>query len=207
MAGFVAVVLAWAFKTNTNLLYVFYLLCSYVILQLLVTRLSLRVGLFVVFLVFLFVSPKPRFPEQRTFFSGPSASKILAAGATRSYRFMLAPLRERQAECGSLQRADIYVHGKHVDGPDRAPVLSVDQGTVSDQKLSPFYAYVMLSGRADFAAGLPDEVRVGLHNPGQNPFAIYLGPESADARVYPEAVFMKFETPACHIVVHSNPVD
>jgi hypothetical protein len=65
----------------------------------------------------------------------------------------------------------------------------------------------MLSGRADFTGGLPDDVRVGLHNPGEDPFAIYVGPESTDTRIYPDAVFMKFETPACHIVVHSNPVD
>jgi hypothetical protein len=132
----------------------------------------------------------------------------LAAGATRSYRFMLAPLRNRQGECGLLQRADIYVHGKHADGEDAAPVLSIDGGSISEQTQSPFHnKVIILRGRAEFAGGLPDEVHVGLHNGGQKSFTVYLGPEIANARVYPEAVFMKFDSPECHIVVHANPVD
>jgi hypothetical protein len=211
LAGLAAVAVAWTFKINTNFLFVVYLFCSYAIVQLLLTRLPLRVGLLALFLFLLFYSPKPipALPEQNMLAGEPwqSVGRDLPAGATRSYRFMLAPLRSRQEECGSLQRADIYVHGKPADG-DLLPILSIDGGTISEQTHSPFYnKLIVLRGRAEFAGRLPDEVHVKLHTRGEKPFTIFLGPEIANARVYPEAVFMKFDSPECRIVVHANPVD
>src|SRR6185295_1946198 len=154
LAGLAAVAVARTFKINTNLLFVVYLSCSYAIVQLLLIRLPLRVGLLAFFLLFLFYSPNPipALPEQNKLSGEPwqSSGRVLAAGATRSYRFMLAPLRNREGECGSLQRADIYVHGKHADGEDVAPVLSIDGGTISEQTQSPYYNNVIfLRGRAE----------------------------------------------------------
>jgi hypothetical protein len=212
LAGLAAVAVARIFTLNTNLLFVVYLSCSYAIVQLLLIRLPLRLGLLALFLFFLFYSPNPipALPEQNKLSGEPWQSRgvDLAPGATRSYRFMLAPLRSRQGECDSLQRAEIYVHGTLAAGEDAALVLSIDGGTVSEQTQSPFLGKLtVLRGRAEFSGTLPDEAHVRLHNRGQKSFAIYLGPEIANARVYPEAVFMKFDSPKCHIVVHANPVD
>ena len=210
LAGLAAVAVAWSFRINTNLFYVVFLSCSFIAVQLLMTRLSLRLSLLAFFLFFLFYSPGriPAPPEQSKLMVPDLAGKTVPAGATRSYRFLLAPLRDRKSECGSLQRADIYVHLKFGDGADRAAVLSVDQGRITGQDETPFYAgYTILRGHAEFAGELPDEVVVGLHNPGQKPFEIYLGAEVAKGRVYPEAVFMKFETPECLVVAHSHAID
>lgn len=212
LAGLAAVIVAAIFKINTNLLFVVYLSCSYAIIQLLLTGLPLRVGLLALFLFFLFYSPNPipAVPEQNKISGEPWQSRgvDLAPGATRSYRFMLAPLRSRQGECGALQRADIYVHGILAAGEDAALVLSIDGGTVSEQTQGPFLGKLtVLHGRAEFAGPLPDETHVRLHNSGPKTFTVYLGPEIANARLYPEAVFMKFDSPKCHIVVHANPVD
>jgi hypothetical protein len=210
MAGMAAVAVAWKFQINTNLFYVVYLACSYGIVQLLTTRLFLRLGLFALFLFFLFYSPKqiPAIPEESKLAGPQFIGRIVHAGATRSYRFKLAPLRDRKGECGSQQHADIYVHFKIGDWAEPAPVLSIDHGTISGQDQTPFYAgYTILRGRAEFAGELPGEVVVGVHNPGQKPFEIYLGPEVAKGRIYPEAVFIKFETPECLIVAHSSHVD
>jgi len=209
LAGLTAVAVA-SFRINTNLFYVVFLSCSYAILQLVLARLSLRVGLLAFFVFFLFYSPRPipGFPEESKPMGPQFVGRMVPAGATRSYRFLLAPLRDRKSECGSLQRADIYVHLKYGDGADRTAVLSVDQGRITGQDETLFYlGYTILRGHAEFAVELPDEVVVGLHNPGQKPFEIYLGAEVANGRVYPEAVFMKFETPECLIVAHSNVID
>lgn len=210
-AGLAAVALSWVFDVNANRLYLTYLLCSYIIVQLLMTRLSLRVGVLVFFVWFLFYSPSPipALPDYRLAGGPPQpVGKILPAGATRGYRFMLAPLHDRQGECGALQHADIYVQGRHMDGDDFVPVLTIDSAAISDSTRRPFYGeFVELRSRAKFASELPGEARVELHNPGQKPFSIYIGPEVSRTRIYPEAVFMTFDTPRCRIVVHASPID
>jgi hypothetical protein len=210
LVGLAATAVAWTLKVNTNLLYVVYLLCSYVAIQIVLTRLSLRLGLLVFFLFFLFYSPKPipPLPEEIKLGGAQSIPRMLPAGATRSYSFMLAPLRSRKAECGSLERGDIYLHFKPADSTEPSPVVSIDHGTISGQDQTPFYAgYIILRDHAQFAGELPDELRVSVRNQGRKPFEIYQGPEIAQGRVYPEAVFMKFESPECSIVAHSSPVD
>ena len=210
LAGLAAVALAWSFKVNANLFYVVFLSCSYVILQLLTTRLPLRLGLLAFLVFFLFYSPKqiPALPAESKPMGSQFVGKIVPPGATRSYRFVLAPLRDRKKECGSLQRADVYAYVKFGDDADRAAVLSVDQGSMLGQDQTAFYiGWTILRGHAEFAGELPDQVVVGLHNPGKKPLEIYLGAEVANGRVYPEAVYMKFLTPECLIVAHSNAVD
>jgi hypothetical protein len=135
LAGLTAVAAAWSFRININLFYVVYLSCSYVILQLLLTRLPLRVGLLAFFVFFLFYSPRqiPAPPEESKPMGPQFVGKMVPAGATRSYRFLLAPLRDRKRECGSLQRADIHVYLRYGDGADRTAVLSVDQGRILGQ--------------------------------------------------------------------------
>jgi hypothetical protein len=212
ITGLAAVALVWGTGRNANLLYITYLTCSYIILQLVISPLSLRFAALVPFLFFLLYSPRPipAFPEETKISGGPwqPNGTVLPGGATRSYRFLLAPLRARQPACGTLQRADIFVHGKPADGDTIAPVLSIDNGTIVGQSQSPFYnGLIILHGRAEFAGALPGEARVELHNRGREPFSIFRGPELAGGRVYPEAVFMTFDSAECHIVVHANPVD
>jgi hypothetical protein len=130
------------------------------------------------------------------------------AGTTRSYRFLLAPLRDRKKECGLLLRANIHAYVKFGDDTNRSALLSVDQGTITGQDQTPFYVgYTILRGQAEFSGDLPDQLVVNLHNAGTKPFEIYLGAEIAKGRVYPEAVYMNFQTPECLIVAHSNAID
>jgi hypothetical protein len=210
LAGLAAVAVASSFLINRNLFYMVFLTCSYVIVQMLMTRLPLRLGLLAFLIFFLFYSPRtiPALPEQSKPMGSQYVGRIVPAGATRSYRFLLAPLRDREKECGSLQRADIDVHVKFGDTADRTAVLSIDQGRIEPQDQTSLYlGYVSLHSHVQFAGDLPDQVVVGLHNPGKTPLEIFLGAEVAKGRVYPEAVYMKFQTPACLIVAHSNAID
>jgi hypothetical protein len=204
--GLIIAAVAWGTGANTNFLYLVYLYCTFAAFYILARTLRTRLVLSIFFLFFLFYTPRvlPALPEVKERFSLAHSTGGLKVppGETRTYQFPLAPLAERERECGPLEHGDIYIQGDHL-----TPTLTSDRGSISEQVVAKFQALVTLRGRLRLPGELPRELRVSLHNDQDHEMTIYRGPEHSKSRPYPDAVYLLFNTAKCVLVVHSHNIE
>jgi hypothetical protein len=200
-AGLAILIATWSRGFNVNLFYLTYLGCTYLAAIILLRPVKARIAALGGLMFFAFYAPDPAPPlppEPITFKTGT----IVPPGTSRSYRFMTAVLRERQADCGSLRRGEV-----HIQGESLVAGLRGDHGSISDQQIRPFYIMQRLDAALDLSPEIPKEFRLSLDNGSSAALTIFRGPEISGRDLYPDAVYLIFRNERCVVVLHGNALE
>lgn len=195
-ASAAALALLYAPGVNRNLFYLMFSLSCAGLIVVLAQRARIRLAALALLLVAATVSVSAPLPRRvQVDLTYENSLKEYPAQARMIFRFELTELEKRSAECGGLQPYAMIV-GRNLQTLDITangkPPVKVDIVPVNERLLM----------MALLPEGLGSTVTLRLDP--REPFMLHQGPEVMGLDAYPDGVYLRFQSPKCHVVYHAK---